>query len=247
MHQPVPAQVSLNASVDLCAIAIGLNRRERRESLPSRLRGSGHNPVIDLTKEILAGQTSPSSSTGRQSQNCASAIIAGSHRDATSTLAEGVDGEVLARTAARTSRPIAAQSRMKISSPRSASRSSTSAIAEREADIEPNGVPDDLGRELAAGERDGHAPSYPQNGDALPLPCQSRRGDHEVLARLGDASDQEPRGKPNRLVYDLGREPISGVADFPSCFVAIPHSKHQQAVRAVTTPIDLLRRRSSAP
>ena len=56
MHQSAQAQVSPDASVDLCAIAIGLNRRERRGSLPSRLRGSGHDPVIDLTKEIPAGQ-----------------------------------------------------------------------------------------------------------------------------------------------------------------------------------------------
>ncbi len=56
MHQPAQAQVSLDASVDLCAIAIGLNWRERRGSRSLRLRGSGNDPVIDLTKEILAGQ-----------------------------------------------------------------------------------------------------------------------------------------------------------------------------------------------
>ena len=35
------------------------------------------------------------------------------------------------------------------------------AEAEREADVEPNGVPDDRRRKLMAGERDRHAPSYP--------------------------------------------------------------------------------------
>jgi hypothetical protein len=41
------------------------------------------------------------------------------------------------------------------------------AIAERETEIEPNGVPDDCG--LTAGKRDGHAPSYPTTGYALPF------------------------------------------------------------------------------
>jgi hypothetical protein len=36
------------------------------------------------------------------------------------------------------------------------------AIAERETHIQPNGVPDDRRRELMAGKRDRHAPSYPQ-------------------------------------------------------------------------------------
>jgi hypothetical protein len=35
------------------------------------------------------------------------------------------------------------------------------AIAQREADIEPNRVPDNHRRELVAGKRDCHAPSYP--------------------------------------------------------------------------------------
>src|ERR1700677_2697339 len=38
------------------------------------------------------------------------------------------------------------------------------AIAERETHIEPNGVPDDRRRELMAGKRDRHAPSYPTTG-----------------------------------------------------------------------------------
>ena len=37
------------------------------------------------------------------------------------------------------------------------------AIAERETEIEPDGVPDDRRRELVAGERDRHPPSYPSN------------------------------------------------------------------------------------
>jgi hypothetical protein len=41
------------------------------------------------------------------------------------------------------------------------------AIAEGEADIEPNGVPDDRRGELVAGKRDRRAPSYPSNGDAI--------------------------------------------------------------------------------
>src|SRR5271167_2847394 len=40
------------------------------------------------------------------------------------------------------------------------------AIAERETEIEPNGVPDDRRRKLMAGKRDRHAPSYPPNGFA---------------------------------------------------------------------------------
>jgi hypothetical protein len=39
------------------------------------------------------------------------------------------------------------------------------ATAEREADIEPDGVPDDRRRELVVGERDRHPP-YPSNGGA---------------------------------------------------------------------------------
>jgi hypothetical protein len=44
------------------------------------------------------------------------------------------------------------------------------AIAERETHIQPNGVPDDRRRELMAGKRDRHPPSYPANRDARPLP-----------------------------------------------------------------------------
>jgi hypothetical protein len=44
------------------------------------------------------------------------------------------------------------------------------AIAERETHIEPNGVPDDRGRKLVAGERDRHPPSYPAKRNALSLP-----------------------------------------------------------------------------
>ena len=40
------------------------------------------------------------------------------------------------------------------------------AIAERETHIKPNGVRDDRRRELAAGKRDRHEPSYPPNGFA---------------------------------------------------------------------------------
>ena len=40
------------------------------------------------------------------------------------------------------------------------------AIAESETHIEPNGVPDNHRRELMAGERDRHPPSYPSNGPA---------------------------------------------------------------------------------
>ena len=43
------------------------------------------------------------------------------------------------------------------------------AIAERETEMEPNGVPDHCRRELVAGKRDRHAPSYPANHNALPL------------------------------------------------------------------------------
>jgi len=41
------------------------------------------------------------------------------------------------------------------------------AIAEREADIEPNGMLDNCRRELVAGKRDRHAPSYPPNRNAV--------------------------------------------------------------------------------
>ena len=50
------------------------------------------------------------------------------------------------------------------------------AIAERETHIQPNGVPDDRRRKLVAGKRDRRPPSYPSNGCALPLPCQSLLG-----------------------------------------------------------------------
>jgi hypothetical protein len=43
----------------------------------------------------------------------------------------------------------------------------TVAIAERETNIQPNGVPDDLRRELMPGKRDCHAPCYPTTGCAL--------------------------------------------------------------------------------
>ena len=43
------------------------------------------------------------------------------------------------------------------------------AIAEREAHIEPNGVPDDHRRELMARERDRHAQSYLVRRYALPF------------------------------------------------------------------------------
>ena len=43
------------------------------------------------------------------------------------------------------------------------------AIAEREANIKPIGVPDDCRRELVASKRDRHAPSYPPNRNALPF------------------------------------------------------------------------------
>jgi hypothetical protein len=41
------------------------------------------------------------------------------------------------------------------------------AIAERETHIQPTGVPDDRRRELMAGKRGRHAPSYPTTGCAL--------------------------------------------------------------------------------
>src|ERR1700722_638887 len=41
------------------------------------------------------------------------------------------------------------------------------AISERETQIEPNGVPDDRGRELVADKPDRHPPSYPATGCAL--------------------------------------------------------------------------------
>jgi hypothetical protein len=40
-------------------------------------------------------------------------------------------------------------------------------IAERETQIEPNGVPDNRRRKLVAGKQDDHAPSYPPNVRAL--------------------------------------------------------------------------------
>ena len=43
------------------------------------------------------------------------------------------------------------------------------AITERETHIEPNGVPDDGGRKLAASKGDRHAQSYPASGCALPF------------------------------------------------------------------------------
>jgi hypothetical protein len=44
------------------------------------------------------------------------------------------------------------------------------AIAERETQIQPNGVPDNRRRKLMAGKRDRHAPSYPSNESAPSLP-----------------------------------------------------------------------------
>ena len=84
-------------------------------------------------------------------------------------LAAGVDGEVLGRTTAQISK---LSPHRFVGDIQSALREQIFdvAIAEREADIEPNGVPDDRRRELVAGERDGHAPSYPPNRNTLPLP-----------------------------------------------------------------------------
>jgi hypothetical protein len=63
-------------------------------------------------------------------------------------LAADADGEVLRRTTARTSKPTAARFH------RTALREQILdvAIAERETDIEPNGMPDDRRRELVAGK-----------------------------------------------------------------------------------------------
>jgi len=44
------------------------------------------------------------------------------------------------------------------------------AIADGEADIEPNSLPDNRRREVVAGERDDYAPSYLPNRNTLPLP-----------------------------------------------------------------------------
>jgi hypothetical protein len=67
-------------------------------------------------------------------------------------LAVDVDGEVLGRTTARTSKPIAAPFHRR--HPETALREQIFdvAIAEGETDIEPNGVPDDRRRELVAGK-----------------------------------------------------------------------------------------------
>jgi hypothetical protein len=91
-----------------------------------------------------------------------------SRRDAIATLAEGVDGEVLERTMARTSRPTVAPFVGHVE-PALSEQIFDVAIAERETHIEPHGVPDDCGRKLVAGKRDRHPPSYPPNRDALPL------------------------------------------------------------------------------
>src|SRR5271166_26417 len=54
------------------------------------------------------------------------------------------------------------------------------AIAERETDIEPNGVPNDRRGELVAGERDRHPPSYRQT-EARHRSCD--RADQDPVAR----------------------------------------------------------------
>jgi hypothetical protein len=66
-------------------------------------------------------------------------------------LVEDADGEVLGRIEARTSIPIVAPFRRDI---QTALRKQILdvAIAEREADVEPNGVPDNRRRELVAGK-----------------------------------------------------------------------------------------------
>src|SRR3984957_14188511 len=91
-----------------------------------------------------------------------------SRRDAIATLAEGVDGEGLERTMARTSRP--SHRFVGHIEPAFSERIFDVAIAERETHIEPHGVPDDRGRKLVAGKRDRHPPSYPANRGALLLP-----------------------------------------------------------------------------
>jgi hypothetical protein len=53
--------------------------------------------------------------------------------------------------------------------PAHAQRAVDVAMAEREAHIEPNGAPNDRGRELMAGERNRHSPSQQSNQDALPF------------------------------------------------------------------------------
>ena len=62
-----------------------------------------------------------------------------------------VDGEALGRTTVRTSIPIVAPFRRRYPD-RAPEQIFDVAIAEREADIEPNGVPDDRRRELVAGK-----------------------------------------------------------------------------------------------
>src|SRR5271155_1517469 len=47
----------------------------------------------------------------------------------------------------------------------------------------------------------------------------------------------EPEIEPNRLMYDLGREPISGVADFPHTLSATAPIYIQQAAADVTKPV----------
>src|SRR5208282_2913878 len=75
------------------------------------------------------------------------------------------------------------------------------AIAERETDIEPNGVPDDRRGELVAGERDRHPPSYPSNGPELTTAnfCSiSRQTENGAAAR-------PPKSAKSRLVCPCSR------------------------------------------
>ena len=58
--------------------------------------------------------------------------------------------------------------------------------------------------------------SLAQNGS--PSGARSRRGPDPALSeQIFDVTkaEREPEIEPNRLMYDLGPEPISGVADFP--------------------------------
>ena len=92
-----------------------------------------------------------------------------SRRDAIATLAARVDGEVLGQPEARTSGLSAGPVRRR-DPDRAQQQIFNFAIAKRETHIEPSSVLDDRKRELMAGNRDRHAPSYPSKGKRAIVP-----------------------------------------------------------------------------
>ena len=133
-----------------------------------------------------------SSSTARHSRNCRPAIIAAISSRCHSTLAEGVDGEVLERTMARTSTPTVARFVGYIE-PTLSEQIFDVAIAEHETHIQPNGVPDDRRRKLVAGKRDRHRHHTRKPRRATVAVTEPQRSSPSILTSVPDHSRNSTR------------------------------------------------------